>query len=65
SDLGLLVRPGVLRTVFPTSQIGPGSLEDKLRAVAAVSVAFVDHTLGDEDVDIQTVADRYPLLERR
>ncbi|MEM6930548.1 MAG: dienelactone hydrolase family protein [Myxococcota bacterium] len=65
SDLGLLVRPSVLRTVFPTSQIGPGSLDEKLRAVAAVSVAFVDRTLAAEDVDIQAVADAYPRLERR
>ncbi len=63
SDLGLLVRPALLRAVFPDSQIGPGPLEAKLRAVAAVSVAFAERHLRGRDVDVEAVAKRHPVLQ--
>lgn len=64
SDLGLLIRPALLRLVFPGSQFGPGPLEPKLRAVAAVSVAFADrHLRGDAAVAPEAVVAQHVDLE--
>lgn len=63
SDLPLIVRPALLRRVFPGSQIGPDDPAAKLRAVAAVSVAFADRYLkGDRSADPEAIAEANDLV---
>ena len=60
SDFGLILRPTLLRPLFGRSQFGPGELDEKLRAVAGVSVAFADrHLKGQLDVDVVKAAQRF------
>ncbi len=65
SDFGLRVRPSLLARVFGPAQFGPGSLDDKLRAVADVSRRFADRYLrGDPTVDVDEAAQQWFVMRR-
>ncbi len=56
SDLPLLARPALLRAAFGPGQIGHGPVDAQLRAVAAISLAFLDrYVRGDATRDPDAV----------
>lgn len=66
SDMGLLVRPGLVRAVMSEVHMGPSNVEDVLRAVGAVTVAFADRYLREQPAaDPDAVASEHPVLSRR
>ena len=58
SDFGLIVNPAILRRIFGPAHFGPGPLEPKLRAVAAITLAFADrYVREDPSADPDAVAE--------